>query len=265
MKRNIMETTILWFFILGPIVIGIASGVYYGESKLIGIWIGFFGCVLLLVSGALQWHQFILKSNPLDIPPSAALGERPWLEVTPEIFQGIHFSTFFDHPHVFIPIRCNIVNSGGSPARNVIFNIRIDSVPNMDNKFWADSDARLDTLCKDTAEFSKKNPQSGIPIFNKMNPVHISQGAENIDERYFTMESTIYIVQGCVDYTYSADEHGQTTFRYLVGKFGADKTLHGIPFIKGQRKEGAPGNLHTAFLDVKKFDFVKTDGGNYAK
>lgn len=192
--------------------------------------------------------------------------KRPWLGVIPEIYQRIDFSTWFDHHHTFMPIKCNIVNYGESPARNVFCRVRIDSVPYvMDNKIHDDNDARLSALCNDTTLFSKNNIQSGIPIFQKMNPVPIFSGAENIDGRYFAMESTIYIVQGCVDYTYSANEHGQTTFRYLVGKFGTDKTLHGIPFIKGSLVDGVDGNLRRAFLDAKNIDFVKTDGGNYAK
>lgn len=209
---------------------------------------------------------FPSPSAIVDTSPVTALSERPWLDVTPEIFQGVHFSTFFDQRHVFIPIRCNIVNSGGSPARNVTCRIRIDSAPYvMDNQFRADVEARLDMLCKDTAEFATNNPRSGISIFNKTNPITISQGAESIDARYFTKESTIYIVQGCVDYTYANDEHGQTTFRYLVGKFGVDKTLHGIPFIVGSRVEGVPGNLHRAVLDAKNINLVRIDGGNYAR
>jgi len=135
----------------------------------------------------------------------------------------------------------------------------------MDNKARAENDSRLSTLCKDTTELSKNNTQSGIPIFQKLDPVPIFQSSENIDERYFSKESTIYMVQGCIDYTYSANEHGQTAFRYLVGKFGMDKTLHGIPFVKGNQVDNEDGNLHRAFLDAKSIDFVKTDGGNYVK
>jgi hypothetical protein len=232
-------------------------------------WSAFMAASIYALIAAYQANEMRKATVAAQTSANAATAQldattRPWLEVTPEIFK-IFFSMWYDQPHVHIPIKCNIVNYGASPAINVLCRTRIDSVPPLSPKFWAESDSRLQTLCDDTNNDSNAHPQSGIPIFQRKEPVVINSGSENIDNRYFQMASTIYMVQGCVDYTYGAGKHGQTTFRYLMGKFRNDNILHGIPFIRGTEVENGPGHFSRYTMNPKDVDFVKTDGGNYAK
>lgn len=213
----------------------------------------------LYIVGTRQWRTMQRQLDEMVVE------KRPWLEVIPELDRHIHFSTFLNRRHIHIPVTCKAANYGQSPARNVLCMTRIDSVPYvMDNKVMAENDARLKTLCSETAAFSAKNPEAGIPVFQNKNPISIFQVSENIDMKYFSLNDTIYMVQGCLDYTYAEGRHGQTTFRYLVGKFSLDKTLHGIPFINGEPTAENP-ELSRATWDASNVDFVKTDGGNYAK
>jgi hypothetical protein len=63
MKRNTVDTAILWLIIIGPIAIGIAVSIYYGGSKVVAIWTGFAGVVLLLLAAALQWQQTVQSAE----------------------------------------------------------------------------------------------------------------------------------------------------------------------------------------------------------
>jgi hypothetical protein len=81
MKRNGMETAIFWLVIMGPLIIGIAACIYYGGSKTFAVWVGFVGCILLLLAATFQWQQIILKSRSSDIPVAVALDQRPWVTV----------------------------------------------------------------------------------------------------------------------------------------------------------------------------------------
>jgi hypothetical protein len=59
MQKNVLDTAANWLLVLGPTIIGIAGGVYYGGSKVVAVWMGFAGCALLLLAAALQWQQHI--------------------------------------------------------------------------------------------------------------------------------------------------------------------------------------------------------------
>ena len=192
--------------------------------------------------------------------------QRPWIEVVPEINDKIIFSVFSNETHVHVPIKCGVTNFGRSPARNVICMTRIDSQAFVSsNETRATIDKRETDLCENARKISIAGKDAGIPVFQTKPNVAIHQISENIDKTYFTEMSTIYVVQGCVDYTYSADRHGRTAFRYLIGKFGDDHILHGIPFIRGNDNSAGPGHSSQADLSASAIDFIKTDGGNYAE
>lgn len=58
-----MEFAVFWLVIIGPILIGVAVGIWYGSGKTPALWVGFAGTVLLMLAGALQLQQAIWKSQ----------------------------------------------------------------------------------------------------------------------------------------------------------------------------------------------------------
>lgn len=102
-----METAIFWLAILGPLIIGIAGCVYYGGSKVVAIWIGFAGCVFLLLAAALQWHQAIRSAEEEKTDPTL-----PYVSVSDA---GIVTKPNDSAPTVFVVIK----NSGQTPAYGV--------------------------------------------------------------------------------------------------------------------------------------------------
>jgi hypothetical protein len=63
MERKGMDAAVFWLVIIGPVLIGLAVGIWYGSSKTLGLWTGFAGAVSLLVAGTLQWQQAIRQSQ----------------------------------------------------------------------------------------------------------------------------------------------------------------------------------------------------------
>jgi hypothetical protein len=67
MERKKMDAAVFWLVIIGPILIGLAVGIWYGSSRTFGLWTGFAGAVLLLLAGSLQWQQAIWKSEASEL------------------------------------------------------------------------------------------------------------------------------------------------------------------------------------------------------
>ena len=61
MKRKAMDAAVFWLVIIGPVLIGLAGGIWYGGSRTFGLWAGFFGVVLLILAAALQLQGHIWK------------------------------------------------------------------------------------------------------------------------------------------------------------------------------------------------------------
>jgi len=102
-----METAINWVFGIGSLIIGIAGSVYYGGSKITGIWIGFFGAVLLLLAAALQWQKYLSGKESANFDPA-----RPYVAVGDA---GISAQNDAAAPTVFVTIK----NNGQTPARRL--------------------------------------------------------------------------------------------------------------------------------------------------
>jgi hypothetical protein len=69
MMRKGMNSAVFWLVIIGPILIGLAAAIWYGESKTFGLWTGFAGIVLLILAAAIQLQLSIWNA---ESAPSAA-------------------------------------------------------------------------------------------------------------------------------------------------------------------------------------------------
>jgi hypothetical protein len=66
-----MDIAIFWLSLLGPLLIGTGLAIwgFTDGSKTLAIWIGFAGCVLLFLAGALQLQSTVLKSQAITPQP----------------------------------------------------------------------------------------------------------------------------------------------------------------------------------------------------
>ena len=69
-----MDVAVSWLVIIGPLLIGLASTIWYGSGRTPALWIGFTGAVLLFLAGALQCQQWIWKSS--NLAPQAQAQEK---------------------------------------------------------------------------------------------------------------------------------------------------------------------------------------------
>lgn len=84
MKRKGMDFAIAWLVIIGPILIGLAGGIWYGSGRTPALWVGFAGIVMLMIAGALQlwpskWksQESVQQSNIIFTPdPTTAVFTR---------------------------------------------------------------------------------------------------------------------------------------------------------------------------------------------
>ena len=223
--------------------------------------------LLLVIVGALQIRVYLRQANIMDRQEADSIAQqRPWLQVVPAVGENLIESAWNGQYRVFFPVTIAVSNHGASPARNVVFRIRPDSAPYVfNNEFRAAIDQRLKSLCAELRADAIRTPDAGIPIFQTGDhPVTMRQGSDSIDDTYFHQTgSTSYVIQGCVDYTYADNSHGQTAFRYLLGKVGDDKTVHGIAFMNGSIEEEGDG-LTRSKAPTQGMYFSESDGGNFA-
>ena len=101
-----MDFAVFWLVIIGPILISLAVGIWFGGIKTLALWTGFSGAVLLMLAATLQLQQFVWK------PSVPAARDHPGTQkMTTENSQN---------PPVNIPGSGNIVTFGQSGGQNVI-------------------------------------------------------------------------------------------------------------------------------------------------
>ena len=61
-----MDIAVFWLVIIGPILIGLAGCIWYGNERTPALWVGFAGIVLLMLAGALQLQEAIWKSQATE-------------------------------------------------------------------------------------------------------------------------------------------------------------------------------------------------------
>jgi hypothetical protein len=118
-KINPMEIAIIWFLAIGGIVVGIAACIYYGGSKPTAIWVGFAGCILVLLAAACQWQVVIQRSDSASMQ---AQQSRPYIQVEPGEIKD--FSAGF-RTEVSIKIK----NVGAAAAYDVTSDVSVGILP----------------------------------------------------------------------------------------------------------------------------------------
>ena len=127
--------------------------------------------------------------------------------------------------------------------------------------------------CEEGGIDSDKNPIGGITIFpNETGTIELGSGASGFENG----QSALFSLLGCVIYNYGSGAHGQTGFRYMLGKV-QDGKVWGVPFTEGPPSEPySPGEelLKSGFpkdppkvarIPIGELYFKPEDGGNYAK
>lgn len=68
-----MDTSITWLLVAGPLLIcvGLAIWGFADASRTLALWIGFMGCMLFLVAGALQIQKIIWEPKSVASKPEA--------------------------------------------------------------------------------------------------------------------------------------------------------------------------------------------------
>lgn len=115
-----MDVAINWLVVLGPLLIGAGLAVwgFADGNRSLALWIGFVGCVLLLLGGALQLQQMIWKPRPDEVT-----------DITKRQMRAYIFSTASELRNFGTANRIAAVielkNSGTTPAYRVRRSIQI--------------------------------------------------------------------------------------------------------------------------------------------
>lgn len=65
-----MDVAVFWLVIVGPLLVGVAATIWFGNGgRTLALWIGFTGIVLLILAPVLQLQKFV---NEAVLPPSVS-------------------------------------------------------------------------------------------------------------------------------------------------------------------------------------------------
>jgi hypothetical protein len=116
--RKMMEAANIWLPLIGSLLVGgFAAAAWYGGNKIAAIWIGFAGCVCLLLLLALELQQWA-KTNEAENQksPEKTSADRPWISVGDPIVAS---------PLRFLPVGATVTlrfpvrhTGGPNPALN---------------------------------------------------------------------------------------------------------------------------------------------------
>jgi hypothetical protein len=137
-------------------------------------------------------------------------------------------------------------------------------MPHLGDLRGAELDDPQKALCAPARKKGEDDPDSGATIFpNDDRKDTIGLGTTGV---YKANERILFSLQGCIDYAYGPDLHGDTVFRLILGTVVHGQWA-GLPFIPGAPVE-TPTNVPGGLTESRSDDFeAATDpgGGNYAK
>jgi len=243
------------------------------HAEVIGLWVAAaVGVGAIWVSSHDASQQLSAMQRQLD---AMEADQRPWLRVITQIREPISITEWSGTKSITVPLRFNIENFGKSPAVNVRAYTTITRYLGVEHR-KALAGLQRDTCEKGSAE-SDQDPIGGIPLFpSKTDKIEITPSILG-DGIFRDAKPVMLAVYGCIDYTYSATKHGQTGFRFLLGR-REGVYFSGFNFVEGQSvqydspipddllKEGFPKNPpKVAKIPLDELIFRPEDSGNYAK
>jgi len=185
--------------------------------------------------------------------------QRPWLQVTPRLDGPLRtILTLGKKPEVFsVSLAFDAKNTGLTPATKIVFSSTV--VVEGDGTDMKARDEAQDEVCKWAAEQAKSTGKVGESLFpNETKVLHTGFSGRIAEGDAFP-----YVLEGCVDYTYAGNQHGQTGYRMLLGR--TDTLWKGFKF--DWNEEDPLGNgmvLLTMKADSLQFRLTD-DGGNWAR
>jgi hypothetical protein len=206
--------------------------------------------------GVSAWQLSIMRGQ-LN---SMQIDQRPWVSATPAVekFTMVQWNA---SKSVNVMLKISLHNYGRLPAQDFDIKWMIKQWPT--NAHHGDLDAPKEKLCSDATRATTARRQKTLTVF----PDRDATVEDNLTVGgvYLTNTTAIFSLYGCADYTYSSGEHGQTLFRYTLGKINHD-IWTGLPFKKGTAPSNAPARFTWAALPKKDYDFkIDPDGGNYVR
>jgi hypothetical protein len=217
-----------------------------------------------------QWSTMVqnnrIASGQLE---AMEIDKRPWIRANVEL-KELRLTEWANDKHIFTSLTFDLKNYGESPAINIVIFTNVGPHPGNSERPKLDADQKV--MCEQARANATANPIGGPTIFpTESNPIQSGAGSGGI---YKTGEPTIFSVNGCIDYSYGKDRHGETGFRMILGKV-ANNRIVGIPFIEGKPetilvtpklfKQGFPIDSKVAIVPPDNLLFRPDEGGNYAK
>jgi len=215
--------------------------------------------------------QYIIFSRQLTVMEN---DKRPWLNVQPDIQQFVDVTEWNESRGIRLPLKFSMKNYGQEPAINVRVYAKIVVHPG--NPRREELAIPQKEVCENGNIDSDKNPIGGIAIFPSETGVIEVGNSVSGGALFKNGEPVLFSILGCIIYTYGAGAHGQTGFRYLLGK-PQNGQVFGLPFVEGVPSEhyfpgeqllkgGFPKNPpKIARISIGELSFRPEDSGNYAK
>ena len=216
--------------------------------------IGFVTLLLALATFlvALESHQQLTVMQ---------IDQRPWVSVTP--VAKVTLADWNGDKSIDVHLSFTLHNYGRLPAQELRIEPMITQRP--DNAHLDDLDKPQDDLCS-TAMRAPISQRLSTTVFPGRDAT--AETAISVGRQYLYVNSVLYEVYGCIDYIYSDGAHGQTLFRYMLGKIDHREGIWmGLPFKMGSRIVKTPyGSIRLASLHKNEYDFgIDQSGGNYVR
>jgi len=185
--------------------------------------------------------------------------QRPWLQVTPRLDGPLRtILALGKKPEVFsVSLAFDAKNTGLTPATKIVFSSTV--VVEGEGTDMKARDEAQEQACKQANEQAKSSGKVGESLFpNEAKVLHTG-----FSGRIAEADAFPYVLEGCVDYTYAGNQHGQTGYRLMLGRI--DTLWKGVKFDWNEEKPIGNGmvllSMKTDSLQFRLTD----DGGNWAR
>ena len=220
-----------------------------------------------------QWSAMVQNNSIVKGQLDAMeIDKRPWIRANVDI-KELRLVEWGGDKHINTALIFDLKNYGELPAINIVISTNVASHPGNSERTKLDIAQKV--ICEQARAQAVANPIGGPTIFpTDSNSIQSGAGSSGI---YKTGKPTIFSVNGCIDYSYGKDRHGQTGFRMIIGKIAGNKVV-GIPFVEGVPHpydepisselliNGYPADPPKVAI-IPRDDFLLRldEGGNYAK
>jgi hypothetical protein len=150
---------------------------------------------------------------------------RPWIRADISFARPIRFTQWAGRKHINVSLTFDLKNFGQSPATNIRIFTHVQPHPGNAQQGVLDTDQQ--TICNQARETAERDKTGGIAAFPQ-EPKVVENGG-GTGGLYETQNNVIFSINGCIDYTYADNRHGQTGFRKTLGKVNGN-IVDGIPF-----------------------------------